>query len=158
MNLATACSVKRSWEVGVRKVVGASRGQLAFQFLTEAMVMVTVAVLLAFVVVKAFLPFVNMFNGMQIVFDLFQPSTWGILALVTTFTGIISGSYPAFFLSSFKPIQVLKGTLKFNFSTLFIRKGLVVFQFTLFLVFIIASIVIYRQISIVKYESTVVLK
>jgi ABC-type antimicrobial peptide transport system permease subunit len=111
MNLATACSVKRSWEVGVRKVVGASRGQLAFQFLTEAIVMVTVAVLLAFVVVKAFLPFVNMFNGMQIVFDLFQPSTWGILVLVTTFTGIISGSYPAFFLSSFKPIQVLKGTL-----------------------------------------------
>jgi predicted permease len=150
MNLATARSEKRSREVGVRKVIGATRMQLALQFLAETMVMVAIAVLLALVIVKALLPIVNVFTGKQIGFNVFQPSTWSILLLVTALTGTIAGSYPAFFLSSFKPIQVLKGTLKSDLSTLFIRKGLVVFQFTLTLVFVIASYVIYRQILYVK--------
>lgn len=150
MNLTTARSVKRAKEIGVRKVVGAVRGVLIRQFMGEAILLAFFAMLLALLLLLLLLPFFNQLTGKQIAFPGNHLSFWAMLGGLTILTGCISGSYPALFLSSFKPIRVLKGSLKFKAGAAWFRKGLVIFQFTLSTILIIGTIVVARQVGYVQ--------
>jgi ABC-type antimicrobial peptide transport system permease subunit len=150
MNLTTARSVKRSKEIGVRKVVGALRVSLMKQFIGEAILLAFISVMLAIILVILILPAFNNLTQKQIHFPYANGYFWaGILGL-TAVTGLISGSYPAIFLSGFKPVVVLKGTLRLSSGSVWFRKGLVVFQFVLSIVLIIGTIVISRQINFIQ--------
>ena len=150
MNLTTARSVKRAKEIGVRKVVGAVRGVLIKQFISESLLLTSIAVLVSLFLIVALLPFFNQITQKHIDLPFDQPLFWIKLLLITLVTGIISGSYPALFLSSFNPVKVLKGTLKLDSGTTLFRKGLVVFQFVLSVVLIISTIIVSRQISYIQ--------
>lgn len=150
MNLTTARSARRAKEIGIRKVSGAMRPALIRQFLTEAMMVTLLAVLLALVIVVALLPFFNQLTGKQIIFPYSSFYFWLSLAGLTLITGFVSGSYPAIFLSSFKPIAVLKGKIQFSSSSSFLRKGLVVFQFILSIILITGTIIISQQINYIQ--------
>ena len=147
MNLTTARSVRRAKEIGVRKVVGAMRGVLMRQFVGEAILLSFLALIGAFVAVTLLLPAFNELTRKAIQLPFNQPGFWIGVAALATLTGLVSGSYPAFFLSSFNPIGVLKGTYKFSSGAVWFRKGLVVFQFVLSTVLIIGTIVISRQVD-----------
>ncbi|MVM38456.1 FtsX-like permease family protein [Spirosoma sp. HMF3257] len=153
MNLATARSVKRAREVGVRKVVGAGRGWLIGQFIGEALVLTCLALLIALATVWLLLPTFNSLTEKHITFQLTDASFWIILAGMTLVTGLIAGSYPALFLSSLNPIRVLKGTVKFSSGARLFRQGLVVFQFALSLLLIIGTIIVYRQINFIQTKN-----
>lgn len=154
MNLSTARSAKRAKEVGVRKVVGATRYTLIIQHLGEAIVMTCIAVVFSVVLVYLFLPTLNSFTNKNIRFDLLNPVVIAALLLLIFITGIVSGSYPAFFLSAQKPVTVLKDSrLKFNLFTILLRKGLVVFQFTLSIIFIIATLVVSHQMDYIQNKN-----
>lgn len=153
MNLTTARSVKRSKEIGVRKVVGALRAALVRQFLGEAVLLSFFALLIALIFVLLLLPGFNGLTGKHIRLPVASPAFWGMLLTLTLATGFISGSYPALMLSSFKPIRVLKGSLKFSAGAAWFRKGLVVFQFTLSTLLIIGTIVIARQQSYIQSKN-----
>jgi ABC-type antimicrobial peptide transport system permease subunit len=150
MNLATARSAKRSKEVGVRKVIGASKYALIGQFTGEAVLLTCISVLIAVIVVALLLPAFNTLTGKQLYLPVTRPSFWLFLAGLLLVTGLVAGSYPAFFLSSLKPVKVLKGSLRFSWSATFFRKTLVVFQFALSVVFIVGMIVIYKQMNYVQ--------
>jgi len=150
MNLATARSAKRAKEVGVRKVVGAQRWSLIGQFISEAILLTVFSIVLSILLVAVLLPLFNQLTGKQMSLPITDFSFWSMLVGLTFFTGLISGSYPAFFLSSLAPIKVLKGSLKFDGSSVWLRKGLVVFQFSLSIILIIGMIVIYRQVNYVQ--------
>ncbi|WP_152268413.1 ABC transporter permease [Agriterribacter humi] len=150
MNLATARSAKRSKEVGVRKVIGASRYALIGQFTGEAMLLTCISVLIAVILVALLLPAFNTLTGKQLYVPITKPFFWTSLAGLLLVTGLVAGSYPAFFLSSLKPVKVLKGSLTFSWSAIFFRKALVVFQFALSIVFIVGMIVIYKQMNYVQ--------
>ena len=148
MNLATARSAKRAKEVGVRKISGASKGMLISQFLTEAIIQSLLALFLAFIMVELFLPGFN--NVMDTNLSLFNTGfkETALFALaVTLIYGLFSGSYPAFFLSNFKPATVLKGDMTKTKSGSFFRKSMVVLQFTASIVLIIGMTIIFSQIS-----------
>ncbi|MDB5087896.1 MAG: hypothetical protein JWR09_1890 [Mucilaginibacter sp.] len=147
MNLATARSVKRAKEVGIRKAVGALRGWLILQFVGEAILLTALAVILAVLIAAFLLPYFNQLTHKQIIIPFSSPTFWAGIAGFMVLTGFISGSYPALFLSSLNPVKVLKGSLKFSPGSLLFRKGLVVFQFVLSIVLIIATIVISRQVN-----------
>lgn len=150
MNLATARSVKRAKEVGVRKVVGSTRGSLIGQFFGESLVFSFMAMILAILLVLALLPSFNLFTGKQLGFPLAHVSFWLSLIGLMLITGILAGSYPALYLSSLKPVRILKGTLKFTRGAVWFRKGLTIFQFVLSIVLLIATIVITRQTDYVQ--------
>jgi len=150
MNLATARSVKRAKEVGVRKVAGSSRTFLILQFYGESLVYAFLAMLLSVVLLQAFLPAFDSFTGKQFGTPVADPSFWMSLSAVTLVTGLIAGSYPALYLSSLKPVSVLKGVVKFSASAIWFRKGLTVFQFVLSILLLIATIVITRQTSYIE--------
>ena len=147
MNLTTARSAKRAKEIGVRKVMGAVRGLLIRQFIGEAVLMAFISAALALVLVLLALPSFNQLTGKAIELPLHQPRFWISLAGIALLTGLLSGSYPAFYLSGFNPIRVLKAALPSGTKgdALF-RKGLVVFQFSLSIVLILATILITQQI------------
>ncbi|MFB9844172.1 ABC transporter permease [Mucilaginibacter ginsenosidivorans] len=153
MNLATARSVKRAKEIGVRKVVGALRSSLIQQFISESMLITFIAVAVSLVLLALLLPVFNDVTQKQIVLPFNQPGFWARLTAITLVTGLIAGSYPALFLSSFKPVKVLKGTLKLDTGTTFFRKGLVVFQFFLSIVLITATIVVSKQMSYIQSKN-----
>ncbi len=153
MNLATARSAKRAKEVGVRKVVGAMRSVLIGQFVGEAMLLTICSVFLALLFVGLLLPAFNSLTGKQINLPIDELSFWGILVGLTLFTGLLAGSYPAFFLSSLSPIRVLKGALKFDTKSTWLRQGLVVFQFSLSIILIVGMIIIYRQVDYVQTKN-----
>jgi len=145
MNLATARSGRRAKEVGVRKVMGAEQRSLVLQFLGESMIMTGLALIMAMILAAFILPFFNTLTQKNLrLFD--QPGIWLKIVLLATGTGILSGLYPAFYLSSFKPIAVLKGKLLNSFSAGAIRKGLVVFQFTISICLILGSVIIVKQL------------
>ncbi len=150
MNLATARSSNRAQEVGMRKVVGAERKQLISQFIGESIVWAFLSLLLAVVLVSVTLPFFNAVSGKDLAVGMM---TWdfalGILGL-TMLVGILAGSYPAVFLSSFQPVAVFRGALKVGRSNSRLRKFLVVFQFTLSLIFIIGTAIVYNQLRYVQ--------
>jgi putative ABC transport system permease protein len=153
MNLTTARSIKRSREIGVRKVVGALRSSLMKQFIGEAILLALIAILLAMVIVFLALPAFNNLTQKQIHFPYANGSFWLSISLLTLVTGLVSGSYPAIFLSAFKPVLVLKGALKLSTGSVWFRKGLVVFQFALSIMLIIGTIVISRQINFIQHTN-----
>ncbi|OKS87615.1 ABC transporter permease [Mucilaginibacter polytrichastri] len=153
MNLTTARSVKRAREIGVRKVVGALRGSLIKQFIGESLMLTAVAVIFALLLVTLLMPLFNSITMKQIALPFSQPLFWLNLVAITLITGVIAGSYPALFLSSFSPVKVLKGTLKLDWGAVMFRKGLVVFQFALSIVLIIGTIVISRQIDYIQSKN-----
>jgi len=148
MNLSTARSGKRAKEVGVRKVIGASKKMLVTQFLIESVIQSFIALFLAFILVELFLPGFN--NIMETNLNLFNShinQTILFSLLVTIIYGLFAGSYPAFFLSAFQPVAVLKGDFTKTKGGGFLRKALVVFQFTASTILIIGMIIIFNQIS-----------
>ncbi|QHW01338.1 FtsX-like permease family protein [Spirosoma endbachense] len=147
MNLSTARSQKRAKEVGVRKAVGSGRQQLIGQFLSESILMASLALVLALGLVGVGLPFFNTLTEKQLVFPLDNHFFWGILLLFTVFTGVLAGSYPALYLSSFKPVTILKGSVFIGKQAALPRKILVITQFTCSMVLMIGSIVVYQQIQ-----------
>jgi ABC-type antimicrobial peptide transport system permease subunit len=150
MNLTTARSMKRAKEIGVRKVIGAGRGALIRQFLGEAILIAVLSAGLALLLVQMVLPSFNTLTGKQILLPYTQWSFWCLLIGLALVTGAFSGSYPAFFLSAFNPIRMLKGSLLSGVRTVWVRKGLVVFQFVLSIVLIISTILISRQVNYVQ--------
>jgi len=146
MNLATARSLKRSKEIGVRKVSGAIQTAIFKQFVLEAIITTFFAMLGAIVIVLGLLPFFNRITEKSVSLHP-GPSLIMTFVLLTVITGFIAGSYPALFLSKLKPILVLKGGLQFKSGDKLFRKGLVVFQFVLSTVMIVCTIVVYKQMN-----------
>ena len=149
MNLTTARSTQRAREVGVRKVVGASRPQLIVQFLGESILLTGMAMLLALALVELTLPFVASFLEIPLSFSLADPSILMILLAGTLVVGLLAGSYPAFFLSHFRPAEVLKGASASTGSAM-LRKGLVIFQFAISVGLLIATGVVIAQMQYVR--------
>ncbi|PWV45371.1 ABC transporter permease [Chitinophaga sp. S165] len=153
MNLTTAQSAKRAKEVGLRKVIGADRSLLIGQFMGEAMLLTACAFVIAVLLAILLLPAFNTLTGKQLSLPLTQPLFWLSLIALLVLTGLTAGSYPALFLSSLSPVKVLKGGLKINGGNIFLRKGLVVFQFALSIILIISMIVIYRQMDYIQTKN-----
>ena len=150
MNLTTARSVKRSKEIGIRKVAGAVRFALIKQFIAEALFIVMIAVIISLILVTFVLPSFNHITAKEMKIPFSSPVFWQSIIALVLVTGLISGSYPALYLSSFKPISVLKGSLKFSHRAVWFRKGLVVFQFMLSIILIIGTIVISKQVNYIQ--------
>jgi putative ABC transport system permease protein len=148
MNLSTARSAKRSSEVGVRKVLGAEKGSLIRQFLGESILMSVLAFLVAVCIAALLVPLFAKVSGKEISFSL-QEHWLLIIAffLLSILTGVLAGSYPAFYLSSFQPVKVLKGKISNTLAAVSLRKALVVFQFVVSVVLIIASVIINKQMK-----------
>ena len=153
MNLATAQSAKRAKEVGLRKVVGAARSSLVKQFIGEALLLTLFSVVLAIVLSATLLPAFNNLTGKQLSIPFTQPLFWLSIIALMIITGFVAGSYPALFLSSLNPVKVLKSGLKFGAGNIFLRKGLVVFQFTLSIILIVGMIVTYRQMNYIQAKN-----
>jgi putative ABC transport system permease protein len=147
MNLSTARSVKRGKEVGIRKVVGAGKFSIALRFLGESLMISLLSVILCLVIVQLSIKGFNWLTWNNLYVPYQNPYFWvGILGFAL-FTGLIAGSYPAFYLSTFRPISVLKGTFNTSYNLVSVRKILVVLQFSFAITFIICTIIIYRQIN-----------
>ena len=151
MNIATARSEHRSREVGVRKVMGATRGLIATQFLGEAMVASFISLLLALLLAQLFIPYFNDLTGNHVALDLRDEKLWLLLGGVGLITGFIAGSYPAFFMSAFRAINVLKG-IAVGRRKAGLRKTLVTIQFVFSIFLMMATIFIYRQIDYVRHR------
>jgi len=152
MNLSTAKASIRAKEIGIKKAIGSSRSHLAGQFLTEAVLLSTLSTVLAGGLVWLLLPYFNGLTGKEMSLQ-FSPKMVGVVGGLALLTGFFAGSYPAFYLSGFRPIEVLKGKLRHSWGELFARRGLVVFQFMISLVLIFAVVVIYRQIEFVQSKN-----
>lgn len=153
MNLSTARSEKRAREVGVRKVLGAGKRRLIAQFTGEALFLAVLAAVLAAGIILLVLPAFNLLVEKQLSAGFQQPAHIAALVMITLFCGLVAGSYPSFYLSSFNPVLVLKGLKVKSGSATFLRKGLVVVQFATSIILIIATVVIYRQIQYVKHRN-----
>jgi putative ABC transport system permease protein len=153
MNMATARAANRSKEVGVRKVVGAQRKSLVVQFIGESTLISFLSMILALAIVFLLLPLFNAVVNKQIVLDLSNGVFLLTVVSIIIITGLLAGSYPAFFLSSYQPAQVLKGSTPQNFSGASLRKGLVVFQFALTVILIACSLVVYNQIEYIRNKN-----
>lgn len=150
MNLTTARSVKRAKEIGIRKVVGAFRFALIRQFIGEALLISSIAVIISLVLAMLVLPLFNQLTQKQIHVPLARSNFWLSIVGLLLVTGFVSGSYPALYLSALKPVGVLKGSLKFSSSALWFRKSLVVFQFMLSIILIIGTIVVSKQVNYIQ--------
>jgi putative ABC transport system permease protein len=149
MNLSTAQSAKRAKEVGIRKVLGSEKKQLIRQFLIEAMLYSFIAVVIAIMLVLLLLKSFNAVAGKSFDFSMiFTGNIWLFVAGLTILTGLMAGSYPAFYITSFKPVTILKGMklFKTGLGNLFIRNGLVVFQFTISTILIICTLIVFKQL------------
>lgn len=153
MNLATARSMKRAKEVGLRKVVGANRGQMIGQFLTESILSAVIAFLLAIGLVEAMLPYFNSLAGANLSLSIAGNASVfiGLLGLVLL-VGLVAGSYPAFYLSRLEPAAVLKGELKAGAQRSRLRQGLVVVQFALSILMIVATLVVFQQLDYARHK------
>ncbi len=150
MNLATARSERRSKEVGIRKTVGSGRIELVFQFLSESIIISFIAYAIAIILVMAFLPLYNDLVQKELFLDFTSGYFWIGSIIVVFITGILAGSYPAFYLSSFKPAAILKGKGSAGDHASLPRKILVVLQFVVAIVLIVGTIVIYQQIELAR--------
>jgi putative ABC transport system permease protein len=150
MNLSTARSEKRAKEVGIRKTIGSLRSQLISQFLSESVFVSLISYVLAIVLVLCLLSFFNSLASKEMNFPWAKPGFWAITLFFTVFTGLIAGSYPAFYLSGFRPVKVLKGTFRAGRFAALPRKVLVVIQFTVSIALIIGTIIVFRQIQHAK--------
>ncbi|HLL95968.1 MAG TPA: ABC transporter permease, partial [Spirosoma sp.] len=147
MNLTTARSAKRAREVGVRKVVGAKRSSLIGQFLGEALLLTFLGLALAIGITSLVLPAFNQLTDKQIILPISRLDFLAVLLSLGLVVGVVSGSYPALFLSSLKPVRILKNTLPFSAGAQAFRQGLVVFQFVLSMLLIVGTVVVYRQLN-----------
>ncbi|NHA03093.1 FtsX-like permease family protein [Mucilaginibacter sp. HC2] len=154
MNLSTARSSNRAREVGVRKVLGSDRKHLIAQFLTESVLVTFVATLLAFTAALFLLPLFNQLSGKELAINS-QSLVWIIpsLLFISLFVGAIAGAYPAFYLSAFQPVDVLKGKLAAGFKGGRLRSFLVVFQFSISIFLIIGTLVIYNQLNYIQTKN-----
>ena len=150
MNLATARSARRAKEIGLRKVAGAVRGQLIAQFLSESVFISFLSLLIALGIVYLFLPVFNELADRKLTIDLSDAKFWLSLFGIALLTGLISGSYPALFLSGFNPVKVLKGNIKSMGGNLLFRNALVVTQFMVSIVLLVGTVVIYNQLKFIK--------
>ncbi|MEJ2902681.1 FtsX-like permease family protein [Pedobacter panaciterrae] len=149
MNLSTAKASRRSKEVGVKKVMGAPRGSLIVQYLSESILLTIMAVFVSLLAVELMLPQFNQITGKHLTLQFNTTLILSILG-VTIFTGLLSGSYPALYLSGLKPSAALKGKLQLSAAALLTRQGLVVFQFAFSVILIVAVLIIYKQIEYVQ--------
>lgn len=152
MNLSTARSEKRAREVGIRKAMGAYRESLIFQFLGESIIMSILALLAALGITVSLLPALNNLVGKQLQL-LNDPFLLLWMAGVTLLTGLFAGLYPAFYLSSFRPASVLKGKVMSSLAAITLRKGLVVFQFTISIILILGAVVAWQQLSFIQNQN-----
>jgi putative ABC transport system permease protein len=151
MNLSTAKATKRASEIGIRKVMGAFRSSLVQLILGEAMIVVTISILISVMLVKGVLPVFNELSGKDISFNSNNVTFFGIaLLILAVVTGVVAGSYPAFYISSFQPAQVLKGKFTLGNASGRLRQGLVVFQFIIAIALGCGMLVISRQLSFMK--------
>jgi len=151
MNMATAKSEKRAKEVGIKKTIGATRGSLISQFLMESLVLTFCSSVMAIALIEVCLPLFNNLLGIELGINYTNPLLWIGLTSVVLLTGLIAGSYPAFYLSSFNPIQVLKKkSTKRGLQSISLRQILVVGQFSFAVILMIATAVIYKQIQYIK--------
>jgi putative ABC transport system permease protein len=150
MNLSTAKSEKRAREVGVRKAIGSSRNNLVGQFMFESVLLTTLSMLVAFVLIEVSLPYFNNLLGITLGINYNDYKFWSVFLGLTLLTAVIAGSYPAFYLSSFDPVKVLKGFKLSGGSSLSIRKFLVIFQFVFAACLIVCTAVIYQQLNYIK--------
>jgi putative ABC transport system permease protein len=151
MNLSTARSANRAKEVGIRKVAGSTKGHLIVQFLTESILLSLIALVLALGIAVLLLPMFNQLAGKSLHPDvLFSGRFLPVLILLVLVVGCLAGSYPAFYLSSFQPIQVLKGKIAAGFKSSWLRSSLVVFQFFISIGLIVSTLVIYRQLHYIR--------
>lgn len=151
MNLATASSAGRAKEIGMKKVFGGQRSQLTSQFLGEAIFQSIIAILFAMLIVELLLPAYNNFTGKEISTKLFiEPVRFLSLIVLAIVVGVFAGTYPAFFLSSFQPLKVLRGTLKSGARSIIARKVLVIVQFTISISLIIVTLVVFSQLKYIR--------
>jgi putative ABC transport system permease protein len=151
MNLTTARSARRGKEIGIRKVTGSTRGQLISQFLSESLVTAFIAVLLSVLLMFLLLRVFNTLSGKEFTFGtLLHPFNLLLLLGVILFTGLVGGSYPALYLSSFKPVSVLKGTLSKASGNVNLRRTLVVLQFSISMIMLICTWIVYSQLSYLR--------
>ena len=151
MNLTTARSARRAKEIGIRKVTGSSKSQLIVQFLSESLLTSLVAVLLSILLVWLLLPVFNTLSGKTFTLHtLLQPSNISLLVGVVLFTGLVGGSYPAFYLSSFRPVGILKGALSKASGNINLRRTLVVLQFSISMIMLICTWIVYAQLSFLR--------
>ncbi|KAG1651631.1 putative ABC transporter permease YknZ [Nymphon striatum] len=151
MNLSTATAAKRAKEVGIRKVLGSNKGQLRYQFLSESFIATLIAMVFATILVFGLLPFYNDLSGKELQLDfLRQPFVILVLTLLTLLISLLAGGYPAFFLSSFKPIAALKNKFLGGNNNKGVRSGLVVFQFVVSAGLILATLVVNQQMQYIQ--------
>ncbi len=154
MNLSTARSEKRAKEVGIRKVAGAYKSALIIQFLGESLLISAISGMLGLILVQVFLPSFNLMIGKSLVLPYSNFYFWLYAFLFVMITGLLAGSYPAFFLSSFKPVSVLKGKFKNSQSLVTPRRVLVVLQFSFAIILIISTLVVVQQIKYAQKRDT----
>jgi ABC-type antimicrobial peptide transport system permease subunit len=154
MNLSTARSEQRAKEVGIRKTMGSARVQLISQFFSESLVVAIFSFFLAILLMQFSLPWFNEVAGKKIQVPWFSPMFWMAGGAFTFVTGMLAGSYPALYLSSFKPVKVLKGTFRVGRLAAIPRKALVVVQFTVSIMLFIGTVIVYRQIQFAKDRPT----
>jgi len=154
MNMSTARSEKRAREVGVRKAIGSQRKDLIFQFLTESILITFIAFLFSIVFTQLALPSFNELTGGFITIPYTNLVFWAVMIIYVLITGLLAGSRPAFYLSSFNPVKVLKGTLQVGKAAALPRKMLVVLQFSCSIALIISTVIIYQQIQYAKGRPT----
>jgi len=150
MNLSTARSERRALEVGIRKTMGSLRGQLIGQFLGESLITACLSLVLAILLTQLLMPLFNNLSGKELSLPWDRPMFWLAALAFTIFTGLISGSYPALYLSRFEPVRVLKGSFRAGRLASLPRKVLVVVQFTVSVVLIIGTLIVYRQIQFAR--------
>jgi putative ABC transport system permease protein len=154
MNLSTARSILRAKEIGIRKVIGAQQKQIIAQFLSESVLITTFSLILALGITYAILPLVNKFSGLSLTANsLGSPGIIATILAMPFIIGIVSGIYPAIFMSSFKPIKVLKGFLKVGSGNISFRKVLVVVQFSISIVLIVATTIVFQQLNYMQQKS-----
>ena len=152
MNLSTAKATSRMKEVGIKKVVGAHRGMLILQYMAESMLMAFLSLFIAILLVSLFLPQFSKITGKDLTLD-FQTNLVLPAINITLITGLIAGSYPALYLSGFKPALVLKGKLSASAGESWMRKGLVVFQFAISVILIVSVLVVYKQTEFIQSKN-----
>ena len=151
MNLTTARSARRAKEIGIRKVTGSSKSQLVAQFLVESTLSALVALVISMGLIALLLPTFNILAGKFITFgSLLEPSTFLILLAIVLFVGFSGGSYPAFYLSKFNPVNILKGSLSKGSSNVTLRRALIVIQFSISMTMLICTFIVYKQLQYLR--------
>jgi hypothetical protein len=153
VNLATARASKRAKEVGVRKTIGAGKNSLITQFMVEAGVITFLSVGLGLLLAQLALPQVQLITEKMLQFDYKAPMFWGVMGMIILFATLLSGTYPAFVLSSFRPMEVLKGQMQNQSGSIGLRKGLVIIQFVLALLLVVGAFVIKEQVEYIQNKN-----